>query len=228
MSLHKRLLKHPLTIRCIAFLAACYMGFVYRTTRWQTIGWEKPQKYWNEGKPFIATFWHNRLLMVLFGWTDPRAFHVLISSHSDGQLIAKTVAHHGMQTIAGSSSKGGLDALRSLLKVLKGGGFIGITPDGPKGPRFEVSDGTINLAKLSGCDIIPFTYAIQRRKVLRSWDRFILALPFSKGIFAWGDPVSVPRKISEADLKHFKEDLCRKMHKITDEADALCQHEKLR
>ncbi|MBA4118765.1 MAG: hypothetical protein C0514_07735 [Candidatus Puniceispirillum sp.] len=166
------------------------MGFVYKTSRWQKIGWEYPEAYWREGKPFILCFWHNRLLMACFTWTGPMSIHMLISAHSDGQIIAKTIGHFGLKTIAGSSSKGGAQALRQMIKALKNGDAVGITPDGPRGPRFEVSEGIVSLARLSGLDILPVSFGVSRRRVLSSWDRFILALPFSKGVLLWGEPIT--------------------------------------
>lgn len=186
----KRLLKKPGTVRFGAWCVAKYIGFVYKTSRWEKVGWENPEAYWREGKPFIVCFWHNRLLMTCFAWQGPMAFHMLISSHSDGQIIAQTVGHYGIKTIAGSSSKGGTQALRQMLKTLKEGDVIGITPDGPRGPRFEVSEGIVSLARLSNLDILPVSFSVSRRRVLSSWDRFIFALPFTKGVLLWGKPIT--------------------------------------
>ena len=235
---YKYILKHPLFIRFAAWVAAKYIVFVYRTSRWEKIGWENPQQFWSNDQPFICAFWHNRLLLGPYGWTHHRPFHMLISSHSDGKLISRTVEHHGIQTIPGSKNQGGFEALRKLLKILKSDGYIGITPDGPKGPRFTVSAGTINLARLSGCPIIPFTYSIKRRKVLSSWDRFMVALPFSKGVLIWGEPFYVSPKTRPGigtdtntqgdDLAEAQKGLETAMNKVMDQADTLCGHERMR
>lgn len=228
MKFYKHFLKNPLCIRFLAGCAAFYMQFVYHTTRWQKIGWDSPQAYWQEGRPFICAFWHNRLFMGVFGWTHSTPFHMLISQHSDGQLIAKTVSHYGVKTISGSKSKGGLHAIRALLKILKEKGYIGITPDGPRGPRFQVSEGTITLARKTRCPILPFAYAIKRRKVLKSWDRFIVPLPFSRGVLAWGEPVFIPEEASEQETRRLKETITRQLLALTDRVDELCGHSPLR
>jgi lysophospholipid acyltransferase (LPLAT)-like uncharacterized protein len=228
MKFYKRISKHPLFIRTVAFMAATYIGLVYRTTRWQKLGWPNADVFWNNEKPFICAFWHNRLLMGPFGWTHHRPIHMLISGHADGQLISQTVAHQGIQTISGSSSKGGIAALKALLKVLKGGGYIGITPDGPRGPRFSISDGTVSLAKLSGCPILPLTYAIKSRIVLGTWDRFIIALPFSKGVLIWGEPLYISKEATDQELDQFKETVKTQMLALSDQADSLCGQRKLR
>lgn len=218
----KQLLKKEWVLDVGAWCVARYIGLVYKTSRWQKVGWEHPQAYWDQGKPFIVCFWHNRLLMTCFAWQGPMDFHMLISGHSDGKIIAKTVGHYGIKTIAGSSSKGGTQALRQMLKTLKKGEVIGITPDGPRGPRFHVSEGIVTLAKLSGLDILPVSFGASRRKVLPSWDRFVLALPFSKGALVWGAPIrfnawddpdasqKVTRLIEErlTELSHYGDTLC--------------------
>lgn len=228
MKWYKRLLKNDNVLNIMARIAAGYIGFVFKTTRWQKIGWENPQQYWEKNIPFITAFWHNRLMMGPFGWSGPMTFHMLISNHKDGQIIAKTVGHHGIKTIAGSKSKGGLAALKLLLKTLQEGGCVGITPDGPRGPRLIASDGIIKIAKLSNCEILPFTYAVSKCKIFKSWDRFIFALPFGKGVLAWGKPVKVPKNLDETAMQNVCKQLTSAMLELTDAADQLCGHQPLR
>ncbi len=224
MKLHKRLLKSGWFITFMAGVASSYIRFVYYTSRWQHINRQSPEEYWDQEKPFVCAFWHNRVLMNVYGWNRKKPFNMLISKHSDGKLIAQTIENFNIKTIAGSKSKGGLEALRGLLKALKSGESVGITPDGPRGPRFKVSDGVIMLAKMSGHPIIPGAYAIKRRKVLGSWDKFILALPFSKGVFVWGDPLFVSRDADESALEKAKIDLTKSLCDVSNKADQLCGH----
>lgn len=219
MSVAKKILRHPKVMRFLCWIAACYIGFVYKTTRWEHRGFQWVEPYWKKKKPLIVCFWHNRLLMACFAWQSPtQQFHMLISSHSDGQYIAQVVGHYGIHTIPGSSSKGGSQALRRLLRVLKEGHSVGITPDGPRGPRFEVSDGIIQMARLSGADIIPVTYAISRRRVLRTWDRLIFALPFSKGILMYGKPI--PQEVLQSlDQESLKTQVRSMLMALSNEAD---------
>ncbi len=223
----KPFIKHPYVIRFLSWIIAQYIKFVFYTTRWEREGWEYPQKYWQNNQPFITCFWHNRLLMTCFAWQSSQKFHMLISSHADGQLIAQTVGHHGIQTIAGSSSKGGTTALRSIIKILKDGESIGITPDGPRGPRFKASEGIAAIAKLAHKDILPVTFSVSNRKILKSWDHFVLALPFGKGTIIWGKPIPYSES---ADLKASELSLMveEALQKICDRADAYCGHVPLR
>lgn len=213
--------------RVVCWLAAQYIHLVWKTSRWEVIGDDIPRQYWHSGLPFILAFWHGRLLMMPYSWDKDRRIHMLISQHRDGQLIARTVAHFGIETIAGSSTRGGSAALRAMLKALKAGDCIGITPDGPRGPRQRVSAGIINVARLSGVPIIPATYAAKRRILLGSWDRFLVPLPFSKGVFVWGRPIHVPKEASDAALEALRDEVEQHMNALTAAADMRMGHAAL-
>ena len=151
--------------------------------------------------PFIAAFWHNRLMMAPQGWREEATMNVIISRHRDGESIARAVRHLGVAAIRGSRTRGGAAALRTSLRLLRDGGYVGITPDGPRGPRMRVQPGVIAVARLSGAPIVPATYAVSRRVVAESWDRFVIALPFSRGIYVWGEPIHVDAKADEAAME---------------------------
>ena len=97
-----------------------------------------------------------------------RPLHMLISGHPDGKLVARVVRLLGFKTLEGSTRRGGADALRAMLRILKDGGSIGITPDGPMGPECRVSHGTIALAKLSGAPLLPTTFSSTKGKYLKA------------------------------------------------------------
>jgi len=191
MSLVKSVVRSDAVRAFLCWLGALYIRLVFLTSRWQVEGGAIPAAYWDQGKPFILAFWHGRILMMPYCWRRDRTIHMLISQHRDGQIIARTVGHFGIRTVAGSSSKGGSAALRTMLKALKAGESVGITPDGPRGPRMHASDGVVQVARLSGAPVIPCSYATSRRRLLPSWDRFALALPFSRGVFIWGEAILV-------------------------------------
>src|SRR5579883_456050 len=201
MRLAKRLTRSAAVQAVLCWLVAQYIRVVYRTGRWSVRGGDEPRRLWAAGRPFILAFWHGRLLMMPYCWDPKVPINMLISRHVDGQLIARTVRHFGISTIAGSSSSGGGAALRAIVKSLKAGECVGFTPDGPRGPRMRASLGLVNAARLAGVPILPCSYAIRRRRVLASWDRFLLALPFSRGVFLWGAPVTVARDADERALE---------------------------
>jgi lysophospholipid acyltransferase (LPLAT)-like uncharacterized protein len=206
--------------RPLCWLAAQYIRLVHHTGRWETEGGAIAAEFWDRDEPFILAFWHGRILMMPYCWRRAHPINMLISSHRDGLMIARTVSHFGIDTVAGSTTRGGTAALRTMLKSLKDGVSVGITPDGPHGPYMRASDGVVQLARLSGAKIIPCTYAAARRRVIGSWDRFVLAWPFSRGVFLWGQPIAVARDADETALEAARLAVERSLNALTREADA--------
>ena len=222
MKLYKRVLRTDLVRRTLCRTAAAYIRLVHMTTRWTYVRPAPARQLWKEGKPFIAAFWHGRMLPMPCFWESDMTVYMLISQHPDGQLIARTIKHLGFDSIAGSSTHGGSGALRALIKAIADGACIGITPDGPHGPRMRVGDGVIALARLSGVPILPATYATNSQRILGTWDRFALAWPFGRGVLVWGDAVEVPRDAHADALEGARRRLEDTLNAITAEADALC------
>ena len=224
MQWHKRIIKSDTMRSTLCWLAAFYVRLMRATGRWRTKGGDHPAHYLTEGKPFIVAFWHQRLLMMPYTWRSvggDRPFNMLISSHRDGEIISRTIARFDIKTIAGSTGKGkgGAAALRQILKALKAGEVVGMTPDGPRGPRMRASDGIIQAARMAGVPIFPLTYSASNRKVIQSWDRFILPLPFSRGVFHWGDPIFVDRKLDDEGMEAKRIELENALTKLTQETD---------
>ena len=202
----KHALRHP---RVVAFGAAWlgrYLRFALRTTRWRIEGHAGPYLY---AVPAIYAFWHERLPMMPALWTfalDLRQsgghrrgrMHVLVSRHQDGRMIGEMMRGFALDLVHGSSAKGaqqkgGAAGLRSLLSVLAAGDQVVITPDGPRGPRHKAAPGVAQLAALAGVPIVPCAAQTTRRRVLPSWDRMVLPLPFGRGVILCGTPIEVPR-----------------------------------
>lgn len=224
MQWHKRIIKSDTMRSTLCWLAASYVRLMRTTGRWRTEGGDHPAHYLTEGKPFIVAFWHQRLLMMPYTWRSvggDRPFNMLISSHRDGEIISRTIARFDIKTIAGSTGKGkgGAAALRQILKALKAGEVVGMTPDGPRGPRMRASDGIIQAARMAGVPIFPLTYSATNRKVIQSWDRFILPLPFSRGVFHWGDPIFVDRKLDEEGMEAKRVELENALTELTQKTD---------
>ena len=170
------------------------------------------------GEPSIGAFWHGRLLMMPAGYRGKRVA-ILISLHQDGELISRAVNYFGFRSIRGSATRGGFSAMREMMRASKEGYDIAITPDGPRGPRYRVQNGIIELARRTGMDIIPVTFNSSRKKVFRSWDRFLLPYPFSRGVFIWGEPLLVPRQMDDDAFEQTRLLLERRLREITGRAD---------
>jgi len=213
--------------KVLCWLGSLYIRVVALTGSWRVINGDVPQGFFAAGKPFILAFWHGRLLMMPHCWQTDRTIYVLISMHRDGRLIADTIERLGLKTIAGSSSKGGASALRAMVKALKDGRYIGISPDGPRGPRMRASDGIVSLARLANAPVIPVAHSSSPRKVLGNWDRFAISLPFARHVIHWGDPIKVPHTSDKRKLEDARLRIEETLNELTAEADRLCGHDAI-
>jgi len=219
----------------LAALGAAAIRFIYATGRYEHMNEEVARAHWDAKTPFIGTFWHNRLFLIVHGWRSDGKVYTLISRHGDGNLITNVMSHMDVDVVRGSAAsmgkkhkdRGGTTAFLEMISVLKGNASIGFTPDGPKGPRYRAKDGAVMLAKLSGVPILPATYSAKRAIVLNSWDRFMIPLPFSKGVFLWGNPITVPADADDAVLEQKRLEVEQEMIRITAEADRMMGREPI-
>ncbi len=147
-------------------------------------------------QPFILGLWHNRLLFLppVFRLCFPSRQSVgLISASRDGDWISIVVERSGYGTVRGSTSRKGVIALRQLVEALAAGSNVLITPDGPRGPRYEVSPGIIFVAQKSGTAIVPMHLEYSNAWRLKNWDRFFVPKPFSTVRILFGAPQRVER-----------------------------------
>jgi len=177
-----------LLFNIVPFLAAWIIRLLRLTIRVEFFGEEHPKKFWDRGETVILAFWHDQLLLMVQGYRGPGA-KIMISSSKDGELIARTMEHFGQGAVRGSSTRGGRKAFREMLDLAKESVDLVITPDGPKGPRHEVKDGVVQLARILARPVIPMAFVCSRGHRFASWDRFMLPFPFSRGVYSFGAPV---------------------------------------
>jgi len=142
----------------------------------------------------VIGFWHGDLLMQpfsYFNWRKDPNIAVMISDHFDGELLAKTMGYFGLETVRGSSRKGAARVLISAIKKVKDGYDLGLTPDGPKGPRFSMTDGIVAIAQKRNCPIILQNSVPDKYWQLGSWDKFVIPKPFSHIHFYCSEPINV-------------------------------------
>ncbi len=216
----------------LAALLVGYVRLVKATTRWDVRGADNAEPIWQGGKGVIGAMWHGRVLMSIASWPmdkQPPAF--LISNSPDGAFIARATARLGAQVVRGSGKnlkktkdKGGSAAFRQMAQHVKNGGCMAITPDGPRGPAMHASEGAIRLAKLTGAPILCLSWSTRWRKVFGTWDRFLLPLPFGRGVIVWKGPIIVPADADAAVLEEKRAMLESLLRGGTEEADIACGH----
>ncbi len=178
-----------LALLFVPFLASLLIRFLYFTNKKE---YHAPESISDEATIFAC--WHGELLMLpylYFKYRKTANANILISEHFDGQLISKTVKHFGLDTIAGSTNRGAARVLIKALKTLKSGIDIGITPDGPKGPRHEVADGIIIMAQKTNTKILLLRIKPTKYWQLNSWDKFIIPKPFGTLKYYATEPLDV-------------------------------------
>jgi hypothetical protein len=206
-------------------LAGRYLWLILHTNRWTLDGAENFAPH-GAGSPAVFSFWHEHLpLMPALAMLARRSpsyhaapIHTLVSKHRDGQVIGAVVRGFGIEPVLGSSSRGGATGLRKLLRLLLRGGMIGITPDGPQGPRREAAQGVAQLAALAGVPILPCAAQTSRRIILHTWDRMALPLPFGRGVVVCGPAITVPRDAWREALPA----ITAAMNEVAERADLLC------
>ena len=178
-----------LALIIVPFIGSLIIRFLYLTNKKE---FHAPQSIADE--PTIFACWHGELLMLPYLYSHYRKIphaKVLISSHFDGALISKTIKYFGLGTIAGSSNRNAARALIEAIKTLKDGYDIGITPDGPKGPRHEVADGIIVMAQKTKAKIVLVEIKPTKFWKLPSWDVFVIPKPFGTLHYFSTEPIDV-------------------------------------
>jgi lysophospholipid acyltransferase (LPLAT)-like uncharacterized protein len=192
--------RNPRTIRMVSWAASKFLQGWIGTIRFHQRHLERnfdprvrqPSKY-------IIAFWHENMVLPAYHFAMPE-ISVLISTHSDGQLIAEILQRLGFNTVRGSTTRGGMEAMRQMLRLSRES-IIGISPDGPNGPRRRVQPGIVFLAAKTGLPIAPMGVAYNKLWRANSWDQFAIPKPFSKGYLVWGPAIHVPRNVTMETLE---------------------------
>ena len=153
---------------------------------------------------YIGALWHNRLLLLPFvirKFLPQRRGAALISASRDGALLADLVERFDFEVVRGSSSRQGATAMRQLADIIARGNDVVITPDGPRGPAYELGQGIVYLAQQSGAAVVPINMEYSSCWRVKSWDRFILPKPFSKVRVIFGRPHRVAPTTSQTEFE---------------------------
>lgn len=164
-------------------------------------------------EPCLICFWHNRILGITYAFhryypKNPRGgVTVLTSPSKDGEILSQFVGAFGMKSVRGSSSRRGSQALLELVRIIRNGGDIAITPDGPRGPRYQLGPGVILLAQTTGTPIIPMHASFSRSFRMKTWDGFIIPLPFSTISVTVDEQIHIPTDLGEAEFERARKNL---------------------
>jgi len=203
--------------RAITSLGGALLTSLLRTARWEIRGVENfiPAG----GGTCVFVLWHGRLLPCSF-YHRNRGLATLISQHRDGDHIAGVVERWwGFSPIRGSSSRGGTSALREIVRTLRSGKSVAITPDGPRGPRQKIKPGPLIAAQLAGVPVVPVSAGTQSAWWITGWDRFLIPRPFSRIRLIYGEPVTIPREADEKEIERLAAHLEERLNFLTELAD---------
>jgi hypothetical protein len=214
----------PLRRKVIAWLgpwfAYAIIRMLARTMRFEEINPEIPREFWSKGSSFIGTFWHGRLLMMPIIYKGKK-LGILVSPHRDGILLKNILKRFGFNLIEGTISitQTAFSAFRQMVRLQKSGWDIGFPPDGPRGPGGQAKIGIIELAKRTRRPILPLAFSASKKKVFKTWDRFLLPYPFSKGVFIWGEPIYIDKDGDQDYLEEKRQLLENRLNELTEQAD---------
>jgi lysophospholipid acyltransferase (LPLAT)-like uncharacterized protein len=172
--------------------------------------------------PVIFALWHNRIFTIPPIWWktggNQRKSVVLTSASHDGAMLSHAMAVFGLGAVRGSSSRRAVAALIGMKRALQEGLDVCITPDGPRGPRYEFHPGVIKLAQSSGAPIIPIHATYSSAWRLKTWDRFVIPKPFSRVHVIFGEAHAVPPKLDDHGFDAFGKTIQTLLLKGADDA----------
>jgi lysophospholipid acyltransferase (LPLAT)-like uncharacterized protein len=188
--------------------------------------WDEPAHIFpaDPPSPVIYCTWHNRLTLCLIAyWRYSRKYNptpglaAMVSASKDGGFLAGILECFGVEPVRGSSSRRGPQAMLELVSWAERGYDLAITPDGPRGPCYVVQDGVMSLAQVTGLPILPFSFNLDWKIRLKSWDRFQIPLPFSRCEMRFADAIRVPRDASDAEREQLRQRLEASLRGLTRE-----------
>jgi lysophospholipid acyltransferase (LPLAT)-like uncharacterized protein len=209
-------IRHPWLIKVAAFVVALLVRLLLATVRYHY----RPQgANVDPHRPhllarYLYAFWHENFLLLAYHYARPD-IHVLISQHADGQIIAGACRQLGFQVVAGSSTRGGVEAVRQMTRLAQIA-HLAMTPDGPRGPRRQVQMGLIYLAARTGLPIVPIGIGWSRAWRMNSWDRFAVPVPFSAATVVTLEPMVVLDTADKDKLEEYRRQVQQAMEQASD------------
>lgn len=196
-------------------IARVILEILWRTCRFRFEGDERLRALVAEYGAVVPVCWHQHLLLsARYLVSRPGGLKpgFMISPSVDGEAPTWLAHAYGAHVVRGSGSYTGVRALRGVHQaIVKEGISPGVTPDGPRGPRFKFKPGAIFAAQISGKPVVPIAYAAKPAFVLDTWDKFVLPVPFGRVTIAVGEPYFPPKRMSDEEMKAAQEEMERRM-----------------
>ncbi len=180
----------PLRVRASLFAGTGVLRALAVTWRYRILNGKALESLRSSKTPFVFALWHGQMLPLLWHHRN-QGVAVLVSEHKDGEVIARLLTSLGYALIRGSTSRGAGRALLGLVRTLREGNDIAVTPDGPRGPSHRFAPGAAIAAYRAGAPILPIVAHVDRCWQLRTWDGFVIPKPFARVTIAYGDPAWV-------------------------------------
>jgi lysophospholipid acyltransferase (LPLAT)-like uncharacterized protein len=196
--------------RAAGLFGRAFLGGLFATCRFRVDDAERWLRFRRAGQPVILVLWHEQLLPLVHERRGTGTVS-LVSEHADGEYIARVIERMGMSTVRGSSTRGGIQGLKGMIRAARAGHDLALTPDGPRGPAHVFKPGALLAAQVTGLPIIPYAAAVSGAWRLGSWDRFIVPHPFSTVRVGFGEPRWIdrdaPRETLEVRARELASDL---------------------
>jgi lysophospholipid acyltransferase (LPLAT)-like uncharacterized protein len=205
-------------MKCITIAGSSFIRCLGHTWRIQMDATDTLRNARQLSPNVVFALWHGRLLPLLFAHRN-RSIYTLASEHRDGELMGQTARRFGFGHVRGSSTRGGTRAILGLVEKLEQGYDVGITVDGPRGPRYRVKPGMVQIAKMSGVPIVPVTAGSRHHKTFGTWDAFELPYPFTRVRVAYGEPLIVPADADDDELEEKRLELETVLKSLTETND---------
>lgn len=209
--------KESLLYRFSLWLVPLFFRFLsvilFSTCRVKRRGYEHFLQFADSASPFIAAFWHYGVIYIVHQ-ARGLPYVAMVSPSKDGEYISRILQSKGFATVRGSRSKGGIGALKGLIRQIKKGKTGVLVADGSQGPAREAQPGAVMLARHTGVPVVPLGWAASHYWTFRSWDKTALPKPFSRIEITYGEPLYVPQNADAAQLEKYRLELEKRLNEL--------------
>ena len=217
----KQKLKTFLYRNIVPYAGLAIVKLISFTYRMRIVEPENERRILDQGGSLIYASWHQRFFPGITFFATRKPITIMISQSRDGDYIARIVDILGWQPVRGSSSRGGLEALKKLKRLSLKGYRVGHIVDGPRGPHGIIKAGLLSIAQFAEIPIVPTIISGQRKWIFNSWDRFMIPKPFSRVIIRFGAPIFIERRLEEASFEEKRLAVEKKLHELYADTDRI-------